>query len=337
MTETSSSLHPNLWPDINNATSSPESEAGRLPCDSQDGPMIEKHGPLPVPVSLFRAPAGGGDLLTSATSGLSFSRLSPSEILKLSLASRLLPRLDYFGSIEYTLTWKARVTPSQRSIFALRASQRRISVNDCIGWPTVCHNEATAEIDPEKWTAQKAERRKRVKELQKKGLLTPGSGRGTTLAAAAAITGWCTVSSRDWKDSPGMATEGKNPDGSIRKRIDQLPRLAAICGYPTPVCSDAKGPSGRTSNITTVSKIMGYPTPNAWDAQGSHGGGQGASLRIGAQEMTHGEKRSSDTGKTGPRGALNPEFCRWLMGFPAEWAKSAVTVTRSSRRSPQNL
>jgi hypothetical protein len=36
--------------------------------------------------------------------------------------------------------------------------------------------------------------------------------------------GWVTPSARDWKDSPGMATTGTNPDGSTRLRLDQLPR-----------------------------------------------------------------------------------------------------------------
>ena len=35
---------------------------------------------------------------------------------------------------------------------------------------------------------------------------------------------WPTASSRDWKDSAGMATSSINKDGSDRNRIDQLPR-----------------------------------------------------------------------------------------------------------------
>jgi len=42
------------------------------------------------------------------------------------------------------------------------------------------------------------------------------------------LAGWSTASSRDWKDTPGMATTGVNPDGSERKRLDQLPRQAAL-------------------------------------------------------------------------------------------------------------
>jgi hypothetical protein len=44
----------------------------------------------------------------------------------------------------------------------------------------------------------------------------PTSGNGSTL--------WPTPSARDYKDTPGMARVAENPDGSVRKRIDQLAR-----------------------------------------------------------------------------------------------------------------
>jgi hypothetical protein len=42
-----------------------------------------------------------------------------------------------------------------------------------------------------------------------------------------------TASSRDWKDSPGMAREGVNPDGSRRSRTDQLARAIPVLPTPT--------------------------------------------------------------------------------------------------------
>ena len=47
---------------------------------------------------------------------------------------------------------------------------------------------------------------------------------GMSLQTQAALASWCTPSARDWKDTPGMATTGTNPDGSERIRLDQLPR-----------------------------------------------------------------------------------------------------------------
>lgn len=42
------------------------------------------------------------------------------------------------------------------------------------------------------------------------------------------VASWSTPSSRDWKDTPGMATTGINPDGSERTRLDQLPRQVGL-------------------------------------------------------------------------------------------------------------
>src|SRR3990167_1855919 len=60
-----------------------------------------------------------------------------------------------------------------------------------------------------------------------RGSLTMMRG-NSTLLGAARLVGWASPSSRDWKDTPGMATTGINPDGSTRTRLDQLPRQATL-------------------------------------------------------------------------------------------------------------
>jgi len=42
---------------------------------------------------------------------------------------------------------------------------------------------------------------------------------------------WATAAARDYKDTPGMATEGVNPDGTPRTRLDQLPRQVPGSAY----------------------------------------------------------------------------------------------------------
>lgn len=42
---------------------------------------------------------------------------------------------------------------------------------------------------------------------------------------------WPTATARDWKDSPGMSTVSKNPDGSVRNRTDLLPRAVYALGH----------------------------------------------------------------------------------------------------------
>ena len=80
-----------------------------------------------------------------------------------------------------------------------------------------------------------------------KALVTP-SGRWFSLLRASGVrtgvigcTSWVTPSTRDWKDSPGMAVTSVNPDGSPRRRVDQLPRQArlVVLGGGLPGCPAA--------------------------------------------------------------------------------------------------
>jgi hypothetical protein len=51
---------------------------------------------------------------------------------------------------------------------------------------------------------------------------------GVPLGQQAALSTVSTPSSRDWKDTSGMSESGVDPDGSIRSRLDQLPRQAQL-------------------------------------------------------------------------------------------------------------
>ena len=92
------------------------------------------------------------------------------------------------------------------------------------------------------------------------------------------LTGWVTASARDWKDTPGMATE--RPDG--RSRIDQLPRQAVLCGWPTTRSADgeknvrtAEGSlreverKGSPQDVCQAAQLAGWPTPTVGNSQGS--------------------------------------------------------------------
>ncbi len=50
---------------------------------------------------------------------------------------------------------------------------------------------------------------------------------------------WPTACARDWKDTPGQALEGTNPDGSHRSRTDKLPMAVEL--WRTPSASDGEG------------------------------------------------------------------------------------------------
>ena len=122
--------------DSSNATSSPESECGVTRCDSQDGVTTDKCGLAPHRASRSRRRASAQARMTTDISGPSGSPLSASAVLTLCLASRFQAKTASLGSTLFRLTWKERVTPSGRSIPALRASGRRTSGSDSTSWPT---------------------------------------------------------------------------------------------------------------------------------------------------------------------------------------------------------
>lgn len=72
---------------------------------------------------------------------------------------------------------------------------------------------------------------------------------------------WITASARDWKDSPGMATE--RPDG--RSRIDQLPRQVAAAMWATPTSlAPAKGGNNEAGNSAGLVAIRAHAVAAMW-------------------------------------------------------------------------
>src|SRR6266576_2238665 len=107
-------------------TSLPGSVVGRSHLSSLIGPTQGASGPLPVPVSRFRALESEKAMPINDTCGPLFTRLSPSAGLQRSLENKLQARMDVNGSPEYALTWKELDMPSGVPICVLRASARRI-------------------------------------------------------------------------------------------------------------------------------------------------------------------------------------------------------------------
>ena len=219
-------------PDSDNVIFSPESESGPMLCVAQDGRMTVPSGQVPAPVSLSARQAKERGLLTSGTCGPRSSILSVSAGLSQSLASRLQAVTVLHGSTLYRLTWKERATPAGRWIPALRASVRRISDNGSTGWPTPTGNSYTGAgsgkregglnlqtaVELSGWPTPRS-----VESGHSTGNPARAFNRKSRLEDMVFLAGWVTPSARDWKDTPGMATE--RPDG--RNRTDQLPRQAA--------------------------------------------------------------------------------------------------------------
>ena len=187
------------------------------------------------------------------------------------------------------------------------------------------------------------------------------------------LSGWPTASSRDWKDTPGMATTATNPDGSTRTRLDQLPRVAGMAGWPTPSATNADKSvrtqagaeaeavrKGWTNDLATAAmSVAGWPTPmagtparNGNSEAGNTDYSRKASFLCGAEvaganvtpvENWSGPMRlcSDGTLLTGSSagmesgGRLHPAHSRWLMRLPREWDDCAPTETRSMRKPRQ--
>jgi hypothetical protein len=142
--------------------------------------------------------------------------------------------------------------------------------------------------------------------------------------------------------------------------LGQMACLEAAAMWPTPCAVDrvrsdetmAKCAEFRKRNAgqNTVPLYLGevamrtalWPTPMAHearlgyqrrmgDAKGSH-----QSLTTEATDaLGLGENVTGLQEQTEKRGALNPEFVCWLMGFPPEWDACAPTAMPSSRKSRQ--
>ena len=280
-----------FW-DIPSVISSPESGFGAMPCAVPDGPIPALSGREAALASLSARQAKERGLLTSGTCGPHSTISSASVALSRSLASRLQAVTALHGSTLYKLTWKRRATPAGRWIPALRASARRISGKDCTGWPTP----KAAEAGPDFAIHTRK-----------------GSG-GMSLQTAVQLAGWVTPSARDWKDTPGMATERQ--DG--RTRLDQLPRQATLAGWKTPAATDDKRGGSITTEMTggSLAQQVKFTNPARLTVTG---------------EMLTGSCVAMESG-----GQLNPAHSRWLMGLPTAWDACAAMVTPLSprRRKP---
>lgn len=173
---------------------------------------------------------------------------------------------------------------------------------------------------------------------------------------------WPTPSARDYKDTPGMARTGVNPDGSTRQRTDQLARVVYDRMWPTPTAGDAKASGSRNTesskahpgiSLTDAIREDGgrgrlWPTPVARDAEslkkvmrgaGSMDRGQERIAPLAVEVMRRDfplDLELSDSSLEQTGGQLNPTWVEWLMGMPLGWTVVAAlspSETRSSRKS----
>ena len=174
--------------------------------------------------------------------------------------------------------------------------------------------------------------------------------RSTPRTFASASTGspatWATPTTRDWKD-------GAAPSVMNSGRTDKLSHAVFTTTWPTPTKADGDGghvmgtasATGKredgskiTVSLPGVVKIVStWPTPRAGETcdQTSRPGFFQSLPNVVRDTEASGPITSGSLEPTANRGALNPAFPCWLMGFPPEWESCAPTAMRSAPRSRQ--
>lgn len=149
----------------------------------------------------------GHHKILEISSAIVKKRNTDSEMFSLRLMENLQKRVSLLGSTLYDLTWKKRVTPAGRLIYALRASARRTSDSVCIsvpcGWPTPQTSDTTgggqARLEDmvfvSAWNTPRASDGTHGGPNQANGALSPD----------AAMCGWGPPAARDWKS--GLASQ----------------------------------------------------------------------------------------------------------------------------------
>lgn len=300
-------------PNSHNAISLPGSDSGPSHFGLPGGPILDRSGQEVARASLSARQAKEMGLLTSGTFGPHGFTLSASAALSESLANKLRQRTDCAGSILYRLTWKVRVTPAGRSIYALRASGHHISVSDLAllrGWNTPRATDGSNGGPSQAGGALSADAAltgwPTPHENSGTGPGTEGREGGMNIQTVAALTGWPT---------PNTMTGGQTSRGGDRKGEPLMHGAAQLAAWPTPTTRDHK--DGSSDGTVPINALLGRA---AWLAQPAR------LTHLGQMQIGYGAGMKSG-------GQLNPEHSRWLMGIPPVWAFCAPMGTRSSRKS----
>ena len=154
-----------------------------------------------------------------------------------------------------------------------------------------------------------------------------------------AFGGWQTPTTGD-------AVRGAYTYDGHDKTRPRLSNKGLVAGWATPRSVETGHSVGNPeraldhkSRLEDQVYLAGWATPTATDHRSEQGSEEWARQReldrrgVRLSRQVLGANTTSSRAPTGGRGSLNPEFVRWLMGFPPEHLSCAPTATPSCRRS----
>lgn len=226
--------------DTLNATSSPASVDGPLPCASPAGPMTDLFGQVHAPASHSAKPAEARGMKTSATYGRHGRGSSASADLAWSLASRLQATTDLHGSTLFALNWKTSATPSRRLFFRLQAFARRTSGSVCGSWPTPLYQDGDRSGG--------------------EGALARGTRCHTLTSITMGIQPWATPAARDHRHA-NLSTYRDRGGGPKGEQLCNQVQLVV----PGPMSNGSPAETGKRAQLNPAFSrwLMGYPAE--WD------------------------------------------------------------------------